>query len=168
MKWRAGGSDFLGPRGMARIARGRKSRTDVAGARSRGREAGSPFGQTSLYRGRRWVRLSRKHMECRQAALSAVRVSTQRASQRNVVHLSRPPKRCVIPYKGTCRCQQHRRTCRRWSSQDRYRGCRRSRHSDVTPSSPSMPPTRPAKREADPSLGGQAGRRLRADTAGAR
>jgi hypothetical protein len=50
MKWRSAGSDFLGPRGMVRSARGRKSRTDVAGTRSRAREAGSAFGQTSLYR----------------------------------------------------------------------------------------------------------------------
>src|SRR3954454_14498015 len=62
-EWRAAGSDFLGPRGMVRSARGRKSRTHVAGTRSRAREAGSAFGQTSLYRGRRWVRPSGKHME---------------------------------------------------------------------------------------------------------
>ena len=116
MKWRAAGSDFLEPRGMARSARGRKSRTDVAGTRSRAREAGSAFGQTSLYRGRRWVRPSRKHMERRRAVLigSAIRISRQLAQQQDVVHLGQAPRPRVVTRNGDRRYRQTRRVSRSW------------------------------------------------------
>lgn len=165
MKWRAAGSDFLGPRGMARSARGRKSRTDVAGTRSRARKAGSAFGQTSLYRGRdgcarrenTWNE-DRRPLSVRPFGSKATGVAAKRK-----LTLTRPPRWRVISRIGDRRCQQSRRTCRSCHRKIDYEaGGVPAMWMQPRPPHPCNRP--PCERETDAkfSVAGHAGHRVRA------